>query len=370
MRLRHFEALQPVCPRCLHERGVQAPLVLAKVLKANGDVVIEGVIHCSDTDCLLEYPIIDAIPILVPNPRGYLAEQLFAISSRDDLSETIEAILADGVGPGTHHDSLRQHISTYAWDGYGDMDPDEAPAQDGATTPRPGAVVRCLQQGLDLLRGPVMTPVLDVGCAVGRSTFELAARCDGLVVGVDMNFAMLRLAQRVLQGGTVRYPRRRVGIVFDRREFEVSFAAKDKDRVDFWACDALAPPFPGHSFGLVVGLNVLDCASSPLQFLHVVDKLVRTGGGAVLSTPYDWSQAVTPLEGWIGGHSQRGPHGGSGEILLRSLLTPGNHPQSLAHLRLIAETMTVPWQIRLHERSVVAYNVHIFAAEAMAATGD
>jgi len=366
LRLQHFEALHPVCPRCLYERGVSAPLILAKILIGHDDVVEEGVIHCSAAECMLEYPIIDGVPIIMPNLRGYLAEQQFAIAGREDLSETIETLLGDAIGPGTHYDSLRQHISSYAWDGYGDLDPKETCEPGIAYPPRPGSVVRCLEQGLDLLRNSISAPMLDVGCAVGRSSFELAGRCDGLVLGVDVNFSMLRLAQRALQKGIVRYPRRRVGVVFDRREFNVSFAGRDQ--VDFWACDALALPFVPGSFGLVVGLNVLDCTSSPLDFLSAMGSLLRPGGATILSTPYDWSQGVTQIEGWIGGHSQRGTHGGSSEALLRALLTPGGHPQSVEDLCLFAEAESVPWQVRLHERSTISYSLHLFAAEARSST--
>ena len=86
---------------------------------------------------------------------------------------------------------------------------------------RPGAVVRCLEQGLSLLSRGVEPPAIDLGCSVGRSTFVLAGRCDGPVLGVDVNFSMLRLAARVLRSGVVRYPRRRVGIVYDRRELRL-----------------------------------------------------------------------------------------------------------------------------------------------------
>lgn len=337
--------------------------MLAKVLVGLDDVVVEGVLHCSDVECFLEYPIIDGIPVLMPNLRGYLADQQFAISAREDLSEISEAILGDGIGPATHYDSVRQHISSYAWDGYGDLDPEQERKPGSGEQPHPGGVVRCLERGLELLSGAVAAPAIDVGCAVGRSTFELAARCDGLVLGVDVNFAMLRLAQRALQKGIVRYPQRRVGIVYDRREFDVSFAGAD--RVDFWACDALALPFAAQRFGAMLGLNVLDCTSSPLDFLRGAARLLRTGGMAILSTPYDWSQGVTPVEAWIGGHSQRGPHQGAGESLLRSLLTPGEHPQSIKGLRLAAEAMEVPWQVRLHDRSVVSYSVHLCVAEAI-----
>ena len=57
-----------------------------------------------------------------------------------------------------------------------------------------------------------------------------------------------------------------------------------------------------------------------------------TGGDAIITTPYDWSDAATPLEQWLGGHSQRGGVQGDSAAMLRSLLTPGGHPQSVQGL--------------------------------------
>ncbi len=364
MRRRHFEALQPVCPRCRLQRQVDVPLTLTTVAREEGDTVHEGVLHCPDPDCLLEYPVIDGIPILVPNVRSYVSDNLNHLVARDDLSETIETMLGDGAGPGTLFDATRQHLSTYAWDAYADLDPDEA--SDVADRSAPGAVVRCLDAGLKLLPDSVAAPVLDVGCAVGRTTFELGARADGLVLGVDVNFSMLRLASRVLHAGSVRYPRRRVGVVYDRREFDVPFGGADN--VDFWVCDALAPPFADATFGLAVGLNVLDCVTSPHGFLTSIGRQLGADGQLLVSTPYDWSQATTPVEAWVGGHSQRGPGAGASEPLLRSLLTPGAHPQSLDGLRITGEIENFPWHARMHERSHVTYSVHVLAARAAQAT--
>jgi hypothetical protein len=93
--------------------------------------------------------------------------------------------------------------------------------------------------------------------------------------------------------------------------------------------------------------------------------VLTVAGSAVLTTPYDWSGAVTPIEAWIGGHSQRGPDRGASEPLLRSLLTPGAHPQSSQRLRLTAEIPHVPWRTRVHDRSAVEYAVHVVVAEAL-----
>ena len=306
----------------------------------------------------MEFPIIDGIPILVPDVVSYLRDNAPMLLARSDLSETIESILGDCAGPGSAFDTQRQHISTYAWDSYGDLDPQEQP-QSRHGDARPGAVVRCLEAGLELTGTAPQSPVIDIGCSVGRTSFELAKHSDGLVLGIDMHLPMLRTARTVLEQGVVRYPRRRVGIVYDRREFAVSF--EGAERVDFWACDAMALPFRDRGFGTAVALNVLDCVNAPRDFLEQLGRVLRPGGTAVLSTPYDWSTGATPVETWIGGHSQRGPDAGASEPFLRALLTKGAHPQSVAGLEILGEIADFPWQARLHDRSTVSYAAHVLA---------
>lgn len=361
MRLAHFQALAPLCPQCRRAHGREVPLVLGPVLRRAGDVVVEGVLHCSDRACFLEYPIIDGVPIILPETRGYIAANLAAITEREDLPPLIESLLGDAAGPGTPHDVARQHLSTYAWDGYGELDPEEEPAGEGR--PAPGAVARCLEAALSLVAGRPAPPgpALDLGCAVGRSSFALAAARPGLVLGIDLSFAMLRLAQRVLLRGEVSYPRRRQGVVYDRRRFTAAFAGAE--RVDFWACDALALPFAGGRIALAAALNLLDCVPSPRDLLAALAALLAPGGHTLLATPYDWSPVATRFEAWIGGHSQRGEGGGAGEPFLRTLLTPGAHPQAVESLAIRGEIAAFPWHTRLHERSSVAYRVHVMALE-------
>jgi SAM-dependent methyltransferase len=214
------------------------------------------------------------------------------------------------------------------------------------------------------LRFQLDGPIIDIGCSAGRSSFELAERTTSLVLGVDLHFSMLRVAVELLRKGTATYPRRRTGLVYERRSFPALFRAKEN--VDFWVCDATALPFSAATFGLATGMNVLDCVHAPRDLLASISDVLREGGKAVLTCPYDWSPAATPLEGWLGGHSQRSPLSGSGEAVLRSLLTPGEHPGSLNTLRLSAEQENLEWRVRLHDRSAMTYKVHLVVAEKVA----
>lgn len=357
MRRRHFEGLRPVCPVC-QASGQESFLGLAIIFQETSEHVVEGTLRCPAASCQREYPIVDGIPLILANLRGYIAGSIDQIQAREDLSPETESLLGDCCGPGSAFDGTRQHLSTYAWDHYGDLDPDE-PAAPGADTP-PGSILRLLDRGLTLTKTLPPGPILDLGCSVGRCTFALADQTGGLVLGVDLNFAMLRVAARALREGRVRYPLRRVGLVYDRRDFPARFSGADN--VDFWACDALALPFPAGTFGTVVALNVLDCVQSPHDLLASLPPLLAANGKTILSTPYDWSPAATPMEAWLGGHSQRGTGAGASEPVLRALLTPGAHPASIKGLKILAEDSSIPWRVRLHGRAVMEYRTDLIVA--------
>ena len=76
-------------------------------------------------------------------------------------------------------------------------------------------------------------PLLDLGCSVGRVTYELAmAAPQELVLGVDLNFTMLRFARSLQKDGLATYPRKRVGVVYDRHTIEFPKAI-EASNVDF-----------------------------------------------------------------------------------------------------------------------------------------
>ena len=361
MRRRHFEKLRPICPVCRAASDSGFALRLAQVTREEDDHIIEGVLHCTNADCLREYPIVDGIPIIVANIRQYVTDNIAAITGRRDFGELVESMLGDCCGPDSAFNQTRQYLSSYTWDHYGDLDPGER-----GDEPRPGSMLRTLHVGLAVADPLPSGPRLDVGCSVGRGTFALAERGEELVLGVDLNFAMLRVAAQVLRQGTVHYARRRVGLVYDRREFPVQFA--NREQVDFWACDAAALPFATGAFALTVSMNVLDCVSAPREFLTSVARVLQGGGKVVLTCPYDWSSAATPLETWLGGHSQRSPAAGSSEAALRALLTAGAHPGSLTTLTLAAERDNLAWYVRLHDRSTMTYKLHLIVATRSATT--
>ena len=246
MRRDHFERLRPICPVCRLQGRDALPLVLAVVAEEAAGDVEEGILRCANAACLHEFPILDGIPVIVPQLRELLSGWIDRVRSRRRFSESIESLLGDCCGPGTAYDDERQRRSSYVWDHWAEFDPQEQAS--AAPTVRPGAIARLLKSGLALSAWeplPTDGAILDVGCAVGRTTCELAQIFGQPVLGIDLDISMLRLAREIRDSGWVEYPRRRVGIAYDRRRFEVDrrLAQQANPLVDYWCCDATALPF-------------------------------------------------------------------------------------------------------------------------------
>jgi SAM-dependent methyltransferase/uncharacterized protein YbaR (Trm112 family) len=321
MRRAHFEALRPLCVVCR-----ASELAVSHVAREERDDLLEGILTCGNPQCQREYPVIDGIPVLVGPIRAWLAANPLQVLLRDDLSPALESLLGDVLGAGSAYDTLRQHTGMYAEDHYATHSARKLLA---FASPRGRAI--------------------DVGCATGGVTFALAERTQAMTVGVDLNFAMLRVASRALREKRVRFARRRVGLVYDREELDV----ESNELVDFWCCDASALPFAEDAFAFGASLNLIDCAAAPREMLSELARVVE--GEVILATPYDWAPTATPVEGWLGGHSQRGPNRGASEPVLYALL------QELG-LEVVRDEPHVPWRVRLHERSSVDYDVHVVVA--------
>ena len=101
MRIQHFETLQPVCPVCKAATGRLHPLVIADVTQEDGKHIVQGILHCTLATCQREFPVIDGVPLIIRDIRGYLSENAFQISLRDDLAPVLESALGDCLGAGS-----------------------------------------------------------------------------------------------------------------------------------------------------------------------------------------------------------------------------------------------------------------------------
>jgi len=345
LRPEHLSRFQPVCPTCRQAGRSLDVLELGPVVREVDGDVIEGVLLCPEPTCRREHPIVDGVPIVVSDIQAFLTSQLDAILAREDLSHRTRSMLGDGLAGDAWFHADRNIVSSYARSHY--------------ASPRRG-VMELLTAGLELLGNPPSGLWLDAGCSVGRTAFELAARTAEPVLAVDLSFSMLRVARRLQVHGETRVPLRRGGLVCD--EVRLTVETPHRDQVSFWACDATALPFPNARFDGAVSLNVVDCVLSPVTHLAELGRVLVPGGAAILTTPYDWTGGVSPVAGWIGGHSQRSESGGDSVVELRRLLSEASPPELGIRLRLESDRERIPWRVQVHDRSAMDYEVHLVLA--------
>ncbi|MFM1886606.1 MAG: hypothetical protein RL026_1763 [Pseudomonadota bacterium] len=154
---------------------------------------------------------------------------------------------------------------------------------------------------------------LDIGCAVGRSSFELSKGLPGhagfeSVIGVDFSARFINLADELIREGIVRYAITDEGELKSFREISLAGLGLHDcaKRVSFWQGDACNLRETYGNFDLVVAANLIDRLYDPAKFLVEIGQRIVPGGVLVLTSPYTWLEEHTPKAQWLGGFKRDG----------------------------------------------------------------
>ena len=159
--------------------------------------------------------------------------------------------------------------------------------------------VRCVSECVFPELTGQQSRALDLGCAVGRSTFELAKHCRE-VVGVDYSRRFIEAAEKIRANGSLAYERREEGTLQTPALAKLPEAV-DPERVRFEEGDAMSLRDDIGIFDVVLMANLIDRLSEPSKCLERLPSLVRAGGLLVITSPYTWSEEYTPKALWLGG---------------------------------------------------------------------
>lgn len=256
-----------ICPECY---ALEMPLELI-IREERGDDVMDGELRCPDCDRC--YPIRGGIAVILP--------------------EKTRAIMNSEAGYNSP-----PMVSSYLWSHFCDLfgDPQATDAYQvwsAALRPSTGIAV-------------------DVGCAVGRLSFELA-RTHEHVIGIDTSYAFIRRARQILSRRHLDFDMIIEGQLTEPREYAFD-DDWDLGGVEFIVADALALPFRSHSFATVAAINILEKVPDPLRHLQEINRMLSASESTFLfSDPFSWDSAVSPPETWLSGngngsspYSQRG----------------------------------------------------------------
>ena len=141
--------------------------------------------------------------------------------------------------------------------------------------------------------------VLDLGCAVGRSTFELATHFDR-ALGVDYSQAFVAAAERMRDEGAASVKVTDEGVML--KDLSVSAPAT---KPEFAHGDACALSEELGSFDAVLMANLVCRLHDPAACLQRLPELVNPGGTLVITTPNTWLEEFTPRDRWMAQGEQR-----------------------------------------------------------------
>ena len=144
---------------------------------------------------------------------------------------------------------------------------------------------------------------LDLGCSVGRSTFELAKIFDE-VVGIDFSANFINVGVKLKIYDSLIYKVKKEGEIFEEKSVSLkSLGLNDiKEKVTFMQGDACNLKDVYTNFDLVFCSNLIDRLYYPQKFLQDIPSRINENGLLVLLSPYTWLEDYTLKENWLGGY--------------------------------------------------------------------
>lgn len=151
------------------------------------------------------------------------------------------------------------------------------------------------------------TRALDLGCATGRATFELARHFDH-VTGIDFSARFINLGVQLAQRGSLRYTLAEEGelVSYKTRNLADLGLQEVREKVGFFQGDAcnLKSQFSGYD--LILAANLIDRLYDPAKFLRAIHERLNVGGVLLIASPYTWLEEHTPRADWLGGFKKDG----------------------------------------------------------------
>lgn len=149
---------------------------------------------------------------------------------------------------------------------------------------------------------------LDIGCAVGGSSFELAKTFD-LVDAFDFSESFVNAARRMQAGKQkIHFKIPVEAELYEEVEavLEPGVTQEIANKVDFFtgdACKIEEMSMEGDlgTYDGVIMSNLLCRLPDPMACLNGLNGIVNHGGVVVMVTPFSWLTEFTPRGKWLGG---------------------------------------------------------------------
>jgi putative 4-mercaptohistidine N1-methyltranferase len=163
--------------------------------------------------------------------------------------------------------------------------------------------VRCVTECLAIDVLPSDAAAIDLGCAVGRSSFELSRHCKR-VVGIDASHRFIQTAIQLQEQGEVPYQIVEEGNKSCLRTAVLPAGVKAQ-AVEFRCCDAMQILQESIQYDVVLAANLICRLPDPKSFLKALPNILKREGQLILLSPYSWLEEFTQSSRWLNSGSSK-----------------------------------------------------------------
>ncbi|MCJ8319106.1 MAG: 5-histidylcysteine sulfoxide synthase [Colwellia sp.] len=144
--------------------------------------------------------------------------------------------------------------------------------------------------------------LLDLGCSVGRCSFELAKYFEQ-VDGIDFSAGIIQHGVQLQKNNRVKYVLEQEGEIVDFKEVELTSLAlnESSNKVDFYQGDASNLKNIYKKYNVIVAQHVLESTYHPTLFLKTVQQRLKADGLLIIVSNYQFSEKITEKSEWLTG---------------------------------------------------------------------
>ncbi|MBA3750770.1 MAG: methyltransferase domain-containing protein [Nitrosopumilus sp.] len=301
---------------CINHKEKKNYLVLDNYIAdpLNNNDCKEGMLTCNE--CYQKYPIIDGIAIIVSNFVIYCSERMTTFGKwlldieSDELKDYLKNIAKD-IGKKNINENNYEtdglYYQSYKWLHNENFESDKF-LHLLRWKIKPSDIYRKLASNV------IYNPEgmgLDLGCALGLSTFEIAKKFS-FVIGVDTSFSFIKEARK------------------KAKEQRIT-------NIEFIVTDILNLPFKNQKFDLIFGLNIIEFVSIT-KILDEVHNLLKPHCIFIITSPYDYNRENA--------YDQK-----MDDIMIRKIIEKNGF--EISH-RTKNESF-IPWMLKINERTYLFY---------------
>ncbi|WP_448211265.1 5-histidylcysteine sulfoxide synthase [Colwellia sp. MEBiC06753] len=143
--------------------------------------------------------------------------------------------------------------------------------------------------------------LLDLGCSVGRTSFELSTNFEH-IDGVDFSARYIQHGVQLQSGERVRYQMIKQGDIVDYHEFNLANITDAKpENILFSQADPSNLKAILTGYDVILAQQVLEQCYDPKQFLAEITSRLNADGLLIIASDYQFDETVADKSKWLGG---------------------------------------------------------------------